>query len=63
MNNSEQINGLKELGQNKDIFTETEFIANSLLLKELKAMVLNPGCVLDSTGEAFEVYCDWTPSA
>lgn len=33
VNNSEQINSLKELGQNKDIFTETEFIANSLLLK------------------------------
>ena len=43
MNNREQINRLKELGRNKDVFTETEFIANSLLLKELKAVVLNPG--------------------
>ena len=47
MNNSEQINHLKELGRNKAVFTETEFIANSLLLKELKAVVLNPGCTLD----------------
>ena len=61
MNNNEQINGLKDLGQNKDVFTETESIASSLLLKELKAVVLNPVCVLDSTGEAFEVYCAWTP--
>ena len=52
----------KNLGKIK-IFSQKQFIANSLLLKELTAMVLNPGCVLDSTGEAFEVYCDWTPSA